>query len=131
MLTVGTMNGKSQAVTSSARRAPARAAPARAAPARAASGGAGAVSRPMRTASSSVADRLLAWYDRHRRVLPWRAPAGQRPDPYRVWISEIMLQQTTVATAGPYFQRFLTGFPSVAALASAPVEDVMTAWSGL
>ncbi|MGE5539909.1 MAG: A/G-specific adenine glycosylase [Gemmatimonas sp.] len=83
------------------------------------------------TRPASVATRLLAWYDRHRRVLPWRAPSGQRPDPYRVWISEIMLQQTTVAAAGPYFQRFLARFPTVAALASAPVEDVMTAWSGL
>src|SRR5260370_3762196 len=49
---------------------------------------------------------LLLWFDRHRRALPWRAPAGVRPDPYRVWLSEIMLQQTTLATVGPYFDRF-------------------------
>jgi A/G-specific adenine glycosylase len=78
-----------------------------------------------------VADLLLPWYDRHRRVLPWRALPGERPDPYRVWLSEIMLQQTTVAAVGPYFQRFLSRFPTVAALARAPVEDVMQAWSGL
>jgi A/G-specific adenine glycosylase len=78
-----------------------------------------------------VAERLLPWYDRHRRVLPWRALAGETADPYRVWLSEIMLQQTTVAAAGPYFQRFLARFPTVAALAAAPVEDVMHAWSGL
>ena len=75
--------------------------------------------------------RLLPWYDRHRRVLPWRSVPGERPDPYRVWLSEIMLQQTTVAAAGPYFQRFLARFPTVSALAQAPVEDVMHAWSGL
>jgi A/G-specific adenine glycosylase len=78
-----------------------------------------------------ISDPLLAWYDHHRRVLPWRALPGRRPDPYRVWISEIMLQQTTVVAVGPYFQRFLARFPTVAALAEAPVEDVMHAWSGL
>ena len=82
-------------------------------------------------ASGDVAAHLLPWYDRHRRVLPWRALPGETPDPYRVWLSEIMLQQTTVVTAGPYFQRFLTRFPTVRALAAAPVEDVMHAWSGL
>ena len=53
---------------------------------------------------------LLDWYDRHARVLPWRAPPGRRADPYRVWLSEIMLQQTTVATVGPYFARFTAHF---------------------
>lgn len=74
---------------------------------------------------------LLAWYDRNRRVLPWRAGPGERADPYRVWLSEIMLQQTTVAAVIPYYERFLTRFPDVAALASAESEAVMQAWAGL
>jgi A/G-specific adenine glycosylase len=74
---------------------------------------------------------LLAWYDRHRRKLPWRAEAGRRTDPYRVWLSEIMLQQTTVKAAGPYFLRFLDRFPDVASLATAPLEDVLKLWAGL
>src|SRR4051794_38969955 len=74
---------------------------------------------------------LLAWYDRHRRDLPWRAAPGERPDPYRVWLSEIMLQQTTVATVGPYFDRFVARFPDIAALAAAPLDDVLHAWQGL
>ncbi len=77
------------------------------------------------------ADDLLAWYDRHRRVLPWRALAGEVPDPYRVWLSEVMLQQTTIAAVRPYFERFLTRFPDVFALADAPEEAVMSAWAGL
>jgi A/G-specific adenine glycosylase len=74
---------------------------------------------------------LLAWYDRHRRRLPWRAMPGEAADPYRVWLSEIMLQQTTVATVGPYFERFLERWPDVAALAQAPLDDVLHAWQGL
>jgi A/G-specific adenine glycosylase len=74
---------------------------------------------------------LLAWYDRHRRDLPWRAPPGQRPDPYRVWLSEIMLQQTTVVTVGPYFDRFVARFPDIHALAAAPLDDVLHLWQGL
>ncbi len=74
---------------------------------------------------------LLAWYDRHRRDLPWRAKPGARPDPYRVWLSEIMLQQTTVAAVKPYFARFLARFPTVGALADAPADAVMAAWAGL
>jgi len=74
---------------------------------------------------------LLAWYDRHRRVLPWRALPGERTDPYRVWVSEIMLQQTTIAAVKPYFERFMARFPSVEALAAAPSESVMQAWAGL
>ncbi|MCJ2143584.1 A/G-specific adenine glycosylase [Methylobacterium sp. E-066] len=77
------------------------------------------------------ADDLLAWYDRHRRVLPWRALAGEVPDPYRVWLSEVMLQQTTIAAVRPYFERFLTRFPDIDALAEAPEEAVMSAWAGL
>lgn len=74
---------------------------------------------------------LLAWYDRHRRVLPWRALPGEAADPYRVWVSEIMLQQTTIAAVKPYFERFMARFPTVEALAAAPSEQVMQAWAGL
>jgi A/G-specific adenine glycosylase len=74
---------------------------------------------------------LLAWYDRHRRVLPWRAKPGEAIDPYRVWLSEIMLQQTTVKTVGPYFARFLARWPDVDALAAAPLDDVLRLWAGL
>jgi A/G-specific adenine glycosylase len=74
---------------------------------------------------------LLAWYDRHRRALPWRAAPGARPDPYRVWLSEIMLQQTTVKAVVPYFVRFIARWPTVRALAAAPLEDVLKLWAGL
>jgi A/G-specific adenine glycosylase len=74
---------------------------------------------------------LLAWYDRHRRKLPWRAGKGERPDPYRVWLSEIMLQQTTVRAVAPYYARFLARWSDVRALAAAPIEDVLKAWAGL
>jgi len=79
----------------------------------------------------SPSPRLLAWYDRHRRVLPWRAPPGATADPYLVWLSEIMLQQTTVTAVAPYYARFLARFPSVAALADADIEDVLKLWAGL
>jgi A/G-specific adenine glycosylase len=79
----------------------------------------------------SLAGRLAAWYRRHGRRLPWRAEAGERPDPYRVWLSEIMLQQTTVATVGPYFRAFLARWPSVEALAAADLDEVLHAWQGL
>jgi A/G-specific adenine glycosylase len=74
---------------------------------------------------------LLDWYDRHRRRLPWRAAAGERPDPYRVWLSEIMLQQTGVKTVGPYFEKFLARWPDVAALGRASLDDVLRMWAGL
>ena len=74
---------------------------------------------------------LLRWYDRHRRVLPWRARKGERADPYRVWLSEIMLQQTTVKAVAPYYARFLARFPAVTELAAAPLEDVLKLWAGL
>ena len=77
------------------------------------------------------ATRLLAWYDRHRRTMPWRAPAGERTEPYRVWLSEIMLQQTTVVTVHDYFHRFVKRWPTVGALAAAPLDDVLSAWAGL
>ncbi len=74
---------------------------------------------------------LLAWYDVHRRDLPWRAKAGETPDPYRIWLSEIMLQQTTVATVGPYFAEFTSRWPTVHDLAAAALDDVLQAWAGL
>ena len=74
---------------------------------------------------------LLAWYDRHRRTLPWRAQKGERADPYRVWLSEIMLQQTTVRAVAPYYARFLARWPDVRALAVAPLDEVLKAWAGL
>lgn len=77
------------------------------------------------------ASTILAWYDRHRRVMPWRAAAGDVIDPYRVWLSEIMLQQTTVATVGPYFERFVARWPTVRDLADAELDDVLHAWQGL
>src|SRR3984957_10872130 len=81
--------------------------------------------------SSPQPTDLLAWYDRHRRKLPWRAPPGERADPYRVWLSEIMLQQTTVKTVGPYYARFLARWPDLAALAAAPLDDILKNWAGL
>ena len=74
---------------------------------------------------------LLRWYDRHRRILPWRARRGETPDPYRVWLSEIMLQQTTVKAVAPYYAKFLQLWPTVSELAEAPLEDVLRAWAGL
>lgn len=79
-----------------------------------------------------IFDKLLPWYDRHARVLPWRSPPGALPpDPYAVWLSEVMLQQTTVATVKPFFERFLARWPTVEALAAADDADVMAAWAGL
>ncbi|RWG78682.1 MAG: A/G-specific adenine glycosylase [Mesorhizobium sp.] len=85
---------------------------------------------------SSIAARLLAWYDAHHRDLPWRVTPGAfsrgaRPDPYRVWLSEVMLQQTTVEAVKAYFRSFTEKWPTVEALAAAPAEDVMKAWAGL
>src|SRR6266851_5721080 len=81
--------------------------------------------------AAALPERLLAWYDRHRRVLPWRALPGAKSDPYRVWLSEIMLQQTTVMAVAPYFTAFLARWPDVAALAAADLEEVLHAWQGL
>ncbi|MCH4152840.1 MAG: A/G-specific adenine glycosylase [Sphingobium sp.] len=82
---------------------------------------------------AGVAAALLTHYDRHARALPWRVPPGsaERPDPYRVWLSEVMLQQTTVAAVIPYFAAFTTRWPTVTALASAEDAEVMAAWAGL
>ena len=77
--------------------------------------------------SREFARKLLAWYARHKRSLPWR----DEPDAYRIWISEIMLQQTQVETVIPYYERWLARFPSVEALAAAPLNDVLAAWEGL
>jgi A/G-specific adenine glycosylase len=74
---------------------------------------------------------LLAWYDVHRRDLPWRARPGQASDPYRVWLSEIMLQQTTVSAVVPYYRSFLTRWPNVGRLAAASQDEVLAAWAGL
>jgi A/G-specific adenine glycosylase len=74
---------------------------------------------------------LLGWYDRHRRRLPWRALPGETADPYRVWLSEIMLQQTTVKAVGPYYEKFLRNWPTVRKLAAAELDDVLRAWAGL
>jgi A/G-specific adenine glycosylase len=89
----------------------------------------------MRDASTLTAD-LLHWYDRHARVMPWRVgpadrAAGVRPDPYRVWLSEVMLQQTTVAAVRDHFHRFTARWPTVQALAAAEDAQVMAEWAGL
>ena len=82
--------------------------------------------------SHVIADLLLAWYDANARLLPWRAPPGTPPpDPYRVWLSEVMLQQTQVAAVIPYFEKFTTRWPDFASLAAADDADVMSAWAGL
>jgi A/G-specific adenine glycosylase len=78
-----------------------------------------------------LAAPLLAWYDQHQRHLPWRARPNKKPNPYHVWLSEIMLQQTNVTTVKPYFDHFTTQWPNFEALAAAPEESVMTAWAGL
>jgi A/G-specific adenine glycosylase len=79
----------------------------------------------------TAAAKLLNWYDRHRRHLPWRAAPGVRPDPYAVWLSEIMLQQTTVQAVKPFYEKFLRIWPRVDMLAAAESDDVMRAWAGL
>jgi A/G-specific adenine glycosylase len=81
--------------------------------------------------AEGFAPALLRWYDVHRRDLPWRAKRGETPDPYRVWLSEIMLQQTTVKAVAPYYSAFLSRWPTVNQLAAAPIEDVLAAWAGL
>ena len=86
---------------------------------------------PSHAPVSAIADDLLGWYDVHRRVLPWRAKPGETPDPYRVWLSEVMLQQTGVATVAPRFTAWIERWPDFASLAAASDDDVMTAWAGL
>ncbi|MGB7286798.1 MAG: A/G-specific adenine glycosylase [Salaquimonas sp.] len=89
-----------------------------------------------KTKSPNIAVDLLDWYDRHARVLPWRVPPkqskdGLRPDPYHIWLSEVMLQQTQVATVRDYYLKFLRYWPSIEDLAKAEPDDVMKAWAGL
>src|ERR1700735_1499314 len=88
-------------------------------------------SRDHEEAAAARPTVLLDWYDRHRRVLPWRPPAGQRADPYAVWLSEIMLQQTGVKTVAPYFAKFLARWPDVESLGRASLDDVLRMWAGL
>jgi A/G-specific adenine glycosylase len=86
----------------------------------------------MSRAETDIAGVLLRWYDSHARRLPWRVPpGGGRPDPYRAWLSEIMLQQTTVATVADYYAKFTARWPGVEDLAAAPLDDVLSAWAGL
>jgi A/G-specific adenine glycosylase len=93
-----------------------------------------ATKRKKQPVTADDADRpalLLEWYDRHRRALPWRPLPGERADPYRVWLSEIMLQQTGVKTVGPYFQKFVARWPDAGALGRASLDDVLRMWAGL
>jgi A/G-specific adenine glycosylase len=78
-----------------------------------------------------ASNALLSWYVVDKRALPWRAAAGEAPNPYRVWLSEVMLQQTTVAMARPYFEKFTARWPTVEALAAAEDGELMAAWAGL
>jgi A/G-specific adenine glycosylase len=80
---------------------------------------------------SAIRTSVLRWYDQSRRILPWRAVPGHKPDPYQVWLSEVMLQQTTVQAVKPYFEKFLAIWPTVYDLANADREDVMREWAGL
>ena len=86
----------------------------------------------MDASAATIPDLLLHWYDAHHRSLPWRSPPGTpAPEPYRVWLSEVMLQQTTTAAVAPYFVKFLSRWPDVEALAVADEGEVMAAWAGL
>lgn len=94
-----------------------------------------ALAKPITTARADAAE-LLRWYDRHHRTMPWRVPpsdrmAGVTPDPYRIWLSEVMLQQTQVSTVTAYFEKFTRMWPDVHALAAAEDEDILAAWAGL
>jgi len=84
---------------------------------------------PLRPAGQDTVDALLAWYDEERRELPWRATSRKPSDPYKVWLSEIMLQQTTVKAVIPYYQKFLARWPNVTALAASDLDDVLAAWA--
>jgi len=89
-------------------------------------------SHAMNASCDGITEALLGWYDRHARALPWRSPpGGPMPDPYRVWLSEVMLQQTTVAAVIPYFEKFTARWPTVEELAAADEAEVMAAWAGL
>ncbi|GJM01668.1 MAG: A/G-specific adenine glycosylase [Rhodomicrobium sp.] len=88
-------------------------------------------SPPQKASNLNLPPRLLKWYDKEHRELPWRANPGQMPNPYHVWLSEIMLQQTVVKTVIPYFEKFTTLWPTLADLAAAELEDIRRAWAGL
>ncbi|MFV0298523.1 MAG: A/G-specific adenine glycosylase [Hyphomicrobiaceae bacterium] len=90
-----------------------------------------AIEQPGYHQRPDTAKLLLEWYDEERRDLPWRYADGETADPYRVWLSEVMLQQTTVKAVIPFFHRFLERWPDVFALAAAPLDDVLAAWAGL
>lgn len=83
------------------------------------------------TDTDKIRSQMLGWYDRQGRDLPWRAKGNKRPDPYHVWLSEIMCQQTTIPAVMPYFLKFISKWPSVHDLAAAPQDDVMHEWAGL
>ena len=80
---------------------------------------------------AAIRPLLLEWFDAHQRALPWRARQGEEPDPYRVWLSEVMLQQTRVETVRPYFERWLHRFPDLQAFAAADLDEVLKMWEGL
>jgi A/G-specific adenine glycosylase len=86
---------------------------------------------PLRPAGPATVRALLDWYDAERRDLPWRYGPRKKADPYRVWLSEIMLQQTTVKAVIPYYQKFVARWPTVQSLAAAPLEEVLQQWAGL
>lgn len=79
----------------------------------------------------TLTEKLLVWYEKNGRDLPWRVKGGAHHNPYEVWLSEIMLQQTTVKTVIPYFQKFIAKFPDINALANAPLQDVLLLWQGM
>ena len=90
------------------------------------------VSAPgLKAKRKAIVGRTLRWWDRHRRALAWRAPPGRAPDPYRVWLSEVLLQQTTAQAATPYYEAFIAKWPRVENLAAAPAEAVIAAFAGL
>ncbi|CAK0744232.1 A/G-specific adenine glycosylase [Azospirillaceae bacterium] len=93
--------------------------------------GAGAVKISEQNIPTASPTQLLSWYDRCGRDLPWRSASGSRNDPYRVWLSEVMLQQTTVAATIPYYHNFLTRWPNLRAFASASESEILSAWAGL
>lgn len=78
-----------------------------------------------------ILESLLSWYKKHKRDLPWRVKSGVKPDPYKIWLSEIMLQQTTVQTVKPYFEKFVRRWPTIQGLAKASQEEVLAVWAGL
>ena len=90
-----------------------------------------ATDKPQQDDINTFRRHVLDWYDKNRRVLPWRALTGEKADPYHVWLSEIMLQQTVVNAVIPYFLKFIQMWPSVHDLAQAENDDVMKAWAGL